>query len=214
MKTFYAMAALAAFNLAAAQKTTEFKEIKSITAGADIKLTLVRSDQNKLVADGSDGHLQIMNVGGALVLNGDSGKITLYYKDALESITAASDAEISGIDEIRSKELAITAAADAKINLIINVEKLHTTAASDAGVTLSGKATDHDAKLASDAELHALGLLTQNTNIALSSDASATITATGIVNAAVLSDGSLKIHGNPKKVNQTKGGDAQIVVVK
>jgi len=91
---------------------------------------------------------------------------------------------------------------------------LLTSAASDANVTLTGKAVEHDAAIASDAELKAEHLITENTNIVVSSDGAATITANGIVNATVSSDGSLKIYGKPKKVNEVKSADAEITVMK
>jgi hypothetical protein len=215
MKAFYVMAALAAFNLAAAQKTIQLKEFKGLAVGADTKVTLVKSTENKLVVNGGDDEeLGVENEGGFLTLNGADFDITLYYKNSLESISAASDAQVYSKEEINIKDFSITAASDAKVELTLNVKKLHTTAASDAQVILTGKATDHDATLSSDADLKAEDLLTENANIVLSSDASAVITAKGIVNATVGSDGSLKIYGKPKKVNEVKGSDAQIVVVK
>lgn len=215
MKTLFAIAALATVSLAAAQKTTELKDFKSLTVGADLKVTLVKSSQNKIVAgNAGDDELEIKIEGGSLTLNGDARDVTVYYKDVLESITAASDAHITGTDEIKAASLSITAASDAVVSLKVNVKNLSTAANSDAVVTLSGTATDHQASFASDAVFNGQELVTENTSIALSSDASGVITARGNVKAVVSSDGSLKIYGNPKKVSETKGSDARIVVVK
>jgi len=214
MKTILAITSLAAFNLAAAQKTTELKDFKSLTIGEDMHVNLVKSNQNKVVTnDIEESELEIEIKGGMLTLKGDDNNVTLYYKDALESVTAASDSEIIGTDEIKTASFSITAASDAKVALKLNVKKLTTTANSDAVVTLTGSAGEHDATFSSDAVFNGQELLTENTSIVLSSDASGVITAKGTVNATVSSDGSLKIYGNPKKVNQTKGSDAQIVVV-
>jgi len=68
--------------------------------------------------------------------------------------------------------------------------------------------------LSADAILNSVNLVTKNTVIKLSSDAAATISANDLVTADVGSDGSLKIHGNPKSLVQSTGDDASVVVVK
>lgn len=215
MKALIALAALAVFNIASAQKTIELKDFKSVSVGADTKVTLVKSTQNKLVVKGDEyTDLDIENEGGTLSINGEGLDLTLYYKNDLESIAAASDAQVFGKDEINSKELSLAAASDAKIELRVNVKKLHTAAASDAKVTLTGKATDHDATISSDADLKGQDLLTENTSIVLSSDGSASITVKGTVNATVSSDGSLKVYGNPKKVNEVTAADGEISIIR
>ena len=217
MKTILSLAAVAAFQLCSAQKTIGLKDFKSISVGADTKIKLVKSSENKLVINGSDddNKFQIQNVGSDLVLNGGEDlDITVYYKNTLESITAASDAEVIGNDEINTKEFGIAAASDAKVELKLNVKKLHTNAASDAVVTLTGKATEHTAAVASDANLNSEHLITDTTNIVVSSDGEASVSAKNIVNATASSDGSIKIYGNPKKVNQTKADDGEITIVR
>ncbi|TRW22170.1 DUF2807 domain-containing protein [Flavobacterium zepuense] len=215
MKALYVTAALAVFSLASAQKTTDLKPFKSLTIGPDVKVKLVQSKENKLVIEsGEEEELQINNAGGTLSLNGPDLRLTLYYKDVLENISLQADAEIEGGDEIKSNNLNIKANADAKVNLKINVKKLNTEADSDAQITLTGKAKDHAVTLSSDAQLHAKSLVTENTNVELSSDATADITVKDTVNATASSDASLKIYGNPKKVNEVKGDDAKIELVK
>ena len=218
MKSLYVLTALAAFNLMAAQKTTQLKDFKGVTFGSDMKVTLVKSTENKLVTQGGgddedDDEPTIKNEGTMLVLNGDDNNVTLYYKGALESIIVGPDSKLSSDDEIKAKEFKLIAGEDAVVSLNLNVEKLSTVVSADAVVTLTGKAKDHSATLSEDAVFKGTELLTENTSITLSPDADANITAKGLVNAFVGEDGSLKIHGNPKKVTQSKGEDASIVVV-
>jgi len=217
MKSLYVLTALAAFNLVAAQKTTQLKDFKSLTIGEDMKVKLVKSTENKLVSQGGgdddDDEIKIVNEAGALVLNGDDNDVTLYYKDALVSVIVGSDSQLNGDDEIKTKEFKLVASEDAIVRLNLNVDKLATVVSADAVVTLTGKAKDHNATLSEDAVLKGTDFLTENTSITLSPDAAANINAKGVVNAFVGEDGSLKIHGNPKKINQSKGDDASIVVV-
>ena len=218
MKSLYVLTALAAFNLVAAQKTTELKEFKSLTIGEDMKVKLVKSNSNKIVfndgGEDDDDALQIQNVNGMLVIGGEDNEFTLYYKDAIEMIVVGSDSDVYGSDEIKTKEFKLVAAEDAVVHLNLNVQKLSTVADADAVVDLTGTATDHNAVLSEDAVLKGINLTTKNTNIQLAPDAAASITANGVVDAVVEEDGSLKIYGNPKTVNKTRGEDASIVVVK
>ncbi|WP_164879157.1 GIN domain-containing protein [Flavobacterium cerinum] len=216
MKTFLAITALVSFQLAAGQKTIELKDFNSLSVGSDTKITMVKSSQNKLVINSSDDDdLSIVNEGGFLKLNGGEDlEITLYYKDGLESISADADAEVWGKDEIKAKELSITASADAKIELVLNVKKLNTTISSDAMVTLTGKAENHNAVVSSDADFKGEDLLTENTNILLSSDGTAAISVKGIVDANVSNDALLKVYGNPKKVNEITSTDGHIKIVR
>jgi opacity protein-like surface antigen len=212
MKTFLAIAALAACQLAAAQKTQEFKELKKITIGSDIQLDLVKGSENKLVVDNEDA-FEVRYDAGSLVLNGD-GHATLYYKAELESLTVGSDTKVKGTDELKGKTLQITAGTDSNITLDLNVQDLQITVGSDAQVSLTGKAGKMTATIGSDGKFNAEGLDTGDASVNLGSDAEGNINAKGTVNATVASDANLTIHGNPEKVNEVKGSDAEINIVR
>lgn len=214
MKTLLVMTAFVSFQMASAQKTKELKDFKNVSIGADTKVTLIKSSSNKLVIHGDDEELSVINNGGSLILNGEDLDITLYYKDNLESLSAASDAEVYGKDEIKSKEFTINVSSDAKVELVINVKKLVTSASSDAEITISGKATEHTAEISSDASFRGQDLLTESTNIVVSSDGVAVIFAKDTVNATVSSDGMLTVYGNPKKVNEVTADDGEIKIMK
>lgn len=214
MKALYALAALTVFNIVSAQKTTDLKDFKSLTIGQDMKVELVKSTQNKLVVNSDDdGEIEIDNKDGHLAINGDA-TVVVYYKDVLENIVAGADSQIFSDNEINAKEFRLTAGADANVKFKMNVQKLYTQADADSQITLTGKATEHFATLSSDVQMTASDLITENSTVTLSSDAQASINATGTVNAVVSSDGSVKIYGNPKKVNEVKGSDSEIVVVR
>lgn len=210
MKTVFTLAAIAVFGLASAQKTQNLNDFYSLTVGSDISITLIKSNENKLVANGEG--LEVDNSGGVLALKGEGQNVTVYYKTTLQNIAAASDAKIYGKDEISGAGMNISAASDAKIELNISVRKLNTAANSDAVITLTGKADKHNVTLASDAKFNGKALVTRDTAIVMSSDASAEIYATGDVAATVSSDGSLKIFGKPKKIDKVTGSDASIVM--
>lgn len=217
MRSFYLFTALAAFNLVAAQKTISLQDFKGIDIGEDIKLTLVKANENKLVTvNGSDedDDMKAEIENGILSLNGYDGYATLYYTGSLETIIVGEDATLSGTDEINTKELKLVVGDDAVVQLTINVQKLSTVVKDDAVLTLTGKAENHVAVVNDDAVLKGADLQTVNTTITLAADAAAGIRVTGTVVAVAGSDSSLKIAGNPKKVTKKVGDDASIVMVK
>ncbi|MEL1246047.1 DUF2807 domain-containing protein [Flavobacterium sp. DGU11] len=211
MKTLFAIAALAACQLTLAQKTQDLKDLKRITLGSDMTLNLVKGSENKIVYNDEEIDVDFSN--GSLQINGD-GSVTVYYKNELESITAGSDAHVSGSDEINGKSFTLTAGSDSNIDLNLNVKDLTVAAGSDAQVTLSGKADKATVAAGSDAEFNGKELSVKgDADVTLGSDAEGRITAKGTVNAVVTSDAQLTIYGGPKKVNETKSGDAEIIVM-
>lgn len=214
MKTIYTMATLAFFGLASAQKTIEIQEFKSLAISGDVTITLVQSNENKLVIDGvsqddEDEEISVSQRSGALAIGGD-GKATLYYKKSFESLAVASDAVVIGKDEIKVRALAIAVAEDATVDLTVNVTRLNTAAASDAIVNLKGEAEEHNVSLDSDSVLNAVELKTKSTTVTATNDAIANITATDTVNATADSDAVIDINGNPKTVNETATNDGVI----
>jgi len=214
MKTLFTLAVLALSPLCIAQKTIELKEFKNLAVGTDTEVTLIKSNENKLVIQGNteDEEVQVQNEGGDLALQGE-GTLTLYFKGKLEGIAAGSDSKVWCKDEIKADNFNLAAGSDAQVELNLNVTTLVTAAASDAQVTLTGKAKNHNAAIASDAKLEAKDLDTTDTTITASSDAEAEVSAKGTVNATVNSDANVKIYGKPKKVNENKSGDGEITVV-
>jgi hypothetical protein len=214
MKSLYVLTALAAFNFVSAQKTISLDNFKGIDIGEDMKVILVKSNENKLVTtnEGED-EVKVSNHNGLLVLNGYDSEVTLYYKGILETIIVDEDATLSGNDEIKTKELKLVVGDDAVVDLNVNVQQLATVIKDDAVLTLNGKAANHSADVKDDAVLKGANLMTVNTTINLSADAVASITVSGMVSAVAGSDSSLKISGKPKKVNKSVGEDASVVLV-
>ena len=213
MKTLFTIAVLAAAQFAWAQKTVELKEFKSLSISGDVRLTLVKGSENKAVIQSGEDELQVRDGGNSLAINGD-GTLTVYYTAALENISAGPDTRITGNDEITGKDFNLTAAADSKVILHLNVKNLNIAAGSDSQVSINGKTQVLVAAVASDGQFDVKELYTEDARIVLASDAQATITAKGIVDATVASDGQLTIYGNPKKLNKVEADGAQITVVK
>lgn len=194
MKTIFLLAAVAVFQFATAQKTIELEKFKSLTVGSDSKVTMVKSDTNKLVIEYEDNESDyFQSNNGSLILSGD-GNFTVYYASNLENITVNPDAVLTCDDEIKSNRLVISVSEDAV-------------------VTLKGKAKNHSAILDADAELNAKNLVSHNVDISLSEDAVAIITSKKAVNATASEDATIQIYGNPSHVSKKSSSDATITVM-
>jgi len=213
MKTLLTLALLALSPLCMAQKTIELEGFKNIVVGTDTKLTLVKSNQNKIVIEGNEEELRVKNEGGSLTIDGD-GAATLYYNGKLDGIIAGTDCKVIGQDEISAGNFNLVAGSDTEIVLNITADVVTTAAGSDANVTLKGKVKKHHATVGSDATLNAKGLDTQDTDINVGSDGQASVTVKDNVNAVAGSDADIKIYGAPKNVKKTPSGDATITIVK
>ncbi len=214
MKTFLAIAALAATQLVSAQKTTELKDFKRLTIKSGLEIQLVHGKENKLVTkDNEDGGIEVSYENNGLTLEG-AGTAVLYYKNDLESILAGSDAHVAGGDEIKGKTFSLNAGSDSQIALNFNVDELRVTLGSDAQIALKGTSKGMRITAGSDCRVYTKELTAENVTVTLGSDVEAMITAKGIVTATVGSDAQLTIYGNPKKVNETKSGDAEIIIAK
>lgn len=213
MKVLFTLAVLAAAQFATAQKTVQLKEFTSVAISGDIKLSLIKSSENKAVIDQDDEEIQVQSDGNSLAISGD-GTLVVYYTAAIENISAGADTVVVSNDEIKGKSFNLSAAVDSKVKLNLNVKKLNVAAAADSQVNIDGKAEILVAAVASDAQFNVKELSAGDIQIVLASDAQALITAKGTVDATVASDGQLTIYGNPKKVNEVKSGDAEINIVR
>lgn len=211
MKKLFLLVALGAFSFAFSQETIKLKKFKNLVIASDSEVTIIKSNKNELVINDAED-ANVVNDGGTLVLGSDSD-FMLYYNGDIENITIASDAVLTSDDEIKVDRLSITADSDAEVTLKIKVKKLETTASSDAVINLSGKAKNHAAFFSSDAELHAKNLIVENTDIVLSSDAVAVIYTKNTANVQAGSDAEITIYGNPKNLNKSISGDAEIMVI-
>lgn len=218
MKTFLALAAMAACQFAVAQNTTELKSFRGLAISGNIDVTLVASKENKLVIEEGDPKgLKIGSDEGNLALStkGNAGyEVTLYFNGPIEEIAVSGGVEITTKGTINGKNMEVSIAGGSKATLSLDIDHLSTAIASGSEMTLSGKAKNMEAAVASGGELEAGGFKTENSSAVVASGGEAKIYATGNVDATVASGGELTILGNPKKVNQVKADGAEINVVK
>lgn len=217
MKTLIVIAALALSQWAVAQKTVEIKEFSTLAVSGNIEVTLIKSSDSKVVIEEGEDTLDVGTDEGELALSNNNGQeavVKVYHHGPINEIAVSGAVELKSADSIKSDNLVVAASGGTEVNIMIDAKKVTMAVASGAEMSISGTAKHFEANVASGAELKADKLKCESSAMVVSSGAEASVFVTGTVDATVASGGELTIHGNPKKVNEIKAGNAEIIMVK
>jgi len=210
MKKLIIGAAILLAQLSFGQVTKELGDFDSVKVFDKLSVKLVQSSENKIVIKGArESEVEVVNKAGLLklrmpfpkLLSGDDLDITLYYKH-IELIDVNEGAIVSSKESIKATSFKVSAQEGGKINVDVDVEKLNVSSVSGGEITLTGKATNQDAKLGAGGYLLASKLDTAQTKVSVSAGGKADVNATTLVDAKVSAGGSIYIYGKPKQINQ------------
>lgn len=214
---------LFAFNLTAQRENTKqlenFTEIKVYDR---IIVTLVHSNENKIVITGDDqDEVNISNKNGLLkirmdfdnFMDGNEAKATLYYSDKLKLIDANENATITSSETINGDRVEIKAQEGGHIDLKIDIDDLYTKSISGGEVTLTGKAKIQEVMVNTGGKIYNKELNTSETTVVVNAGGRAEVKASERVDAKVRAGGSIYIYGNPKDVKRDKvfGGKIKLM---
>ncbi|MFP9112740.1 head GIN domain-containing protein [Flavobacterium sp. RHBU_3] len=222
MKKLILIAILGISQFMAAQVSQNLGDFTVVRAFDRINITLKKSTENKIDIRGNQAeNVEVVNKNGELkvrmkvskMFNGDNIEAVIYYTGKLDRIEASEGASISSSDKFSATAFELSAKEGAIISLKLDVDKLTTRVNSGGLITVQGKATNHDVTMTSGATLKAEELKTSQTEITLNAGGKADITATDYVNAKTRAGGDIRIHGQPKQVDQKTiaGGNINIV---
>jgi hypothetical protein len=210
MKKLIIGAAILLAQLSFGQVTKELGDFDSVKVFDKLSVKLVQSSENKIVIKGArEAEVEVVNKAGLLklrmpfpkLLSGDDLDITLYYKH-IELIDVNEGAIVSSKESIKATSFKVSAQEGRNINVDVDVEKLNVSSVSGGEITLTGKATNQDAKLGAGGYLLASKLDTAQTKVSVSAGGKADVNATTLVDAKVSAGGSIYIYGKPKQINQ------------
>ena len=210
MKKLIIAAAIVFAQLSFSQVTKELGDFDSVKVFDKLYVKLVPSSENKIVIKGArESEVEVVNKSGLIklrmpfpkLLSGDDLDITLYYK-RIELIDVNEGAIASSTETIKATSFKVSAQEGGKINVDLNVEKLDVSSVSGGEITLTGKATNQDAKLGAGGYLLASKLDTAQTKVSVSAGGKADVNASTLVDAKVSAGGSIYIYGKPKQINQ------------
>ena len=202
--------AVSQFCFAQTPITKELGSFTKLSTFDQINVTLIKSDKNKIVINGSlASDVEIVNKNGELkvrmpvskLLKGDDISATIYYSK-LESVDANEGSRITSEDTFKAVSFNVAAQEGSQIQLNLDVDKLIVKGSEGSIITLSGNANNQDVLVNSGAEYNGEKLITNQTTVTSNAGGDAEIYAKEIVDAKVRAGGEIEIHGKPKKINK------------
>jgi hypothetical protein len=193
------------------QTTINLGDFDEIKVFDQLNVTLVPSNENKLVITGTnEGNIETVNRNGLLKIrisltkifeNNLDLKATLYFKK-LESIDT-NEGSIVYCDAVFDQiSMDLSAQEGARIEVELDVEKASIEAFSGGIINVTGKAVNQKVSISTGGVLKAKDLVTSQTSISISAGGNAEIFATTFVDAKVNAGGNISIYGKPKQIKQ------------
>ncbi|MDM1549580.1 DUF2807 domain-containing protein, partial [Empedobacter falsenii] len=167
-------------------------------------------EEGKIEIEGDkEDYVNVVNKNGVLKIKmnfinsfqGDDIKVKLYY-NKLSEVVAGEGASIKGETPIKATTLIINAKTGGMINLNIDVDKAIVKSSAGSVITLEGKANVQDVLNSSGAKVKSQNLETNQTVVTVNAGGVAEVRATEPVEAKVRAGGEIRVHGNPKTINE------------
>ncbi|MDM1397011.1 DUF2807 domain-containing protein [Myroides odoratimimus] len=210
MKKIVLFIAVMASTISFAQKTKSIGDFSKVNVFDQISVTLVPGEEGKIEIEGDkEDYVNVVNKNGALKIKmnfvnsfqGDDIKVKLYY-NKLSEVVAGEGATIKGETPIKATTLTINAKTGGMINLNIDVDKAIVKSSAGSVITLEGKANVQDVLNSSGAKVKSQNLETNQTIVTVNAGGVAEVRATELVEAKVRAGGEIRVHGNPKTINE------------
>lgn len=202
--------------------TKQLEKFNQVKAYDRIIVTLVRSNENKIVITGDDqDEVNISNKNGLLkirmefdnFMDGGEAKATLYYTEDLTLIDANENAKIKSDETLKGERVEIKVQEGGYVDLEVNLADLYTKSISGGEITLTGKAKIQEIMVNTGGKVYNKTLDTDDTTVVVNAGGRADVKASERVKAKVRAGGSIYIYGNPKEVDRDKvfGGKIKIM---
>lgn len=210
MKKIILVLGLVISQLSFSQIEKEVGDFNKVTSFDKIDVTLVSSNENKVVVTGSNSDkVEIVNKNGELkirlpltrLLDGDNIEATVYYKN-IEAVEANEGSRISSNDVFKSTSFDVIAKEGSEIKIKVDVSSITIKTSSGAKVTISGNANSQTSVSNTGGLLYASNLTTTNTNITVNAGGNAEVNASDVVDAKVRAGGKIVVFGKPKQINE------------
>ena len=211
MKKIFLVVFVLLTQLSFSQKTIKLDEFDEIKVFDQLNVTLVQSDEDKIVITGTNpDNIETVNKNGLLKIriylteilkDNKDLKITLHYKK-LQSIDANELSIVSSNDVFKQTSIELSSQEGAVIDVEVDVDNSTTKLNSGGIINLSGKAVTQKVTITSGGILNAKNLETSQTTVSISAGGSADVNASTLVDAKVNAGGTIFIYGKPKQIKQ------------
>ncbi|WP_397364159.1 head GIN domain-containing protein [Olleya sp. R77988] len=185
-----------------------------------IKVSLVKSDENKVIISGEDvDDVEVLIKNNTLKVrmkldrsfDGTKTFVAVHYTD-LKTIDANEGAIIIGNELIEQDTIELRAQEGASIIVGLDVDTVQIRAVSGGIIETRGKANTQNITLNTGGIYEGRVFETKNTTVKIRAAGEAEVKASGTVDARITAGGDIDIYGNPETVNkkQTFGGRIEI----
>lgn len=211
--------------LAFDSEKTEIRNVKGfnaikVSAGIDLYLKMVETEEVKVVADGdiidkvitevTDGTLKIymkQNVGwnwGEM----KSRKVYVSVKE-LVKLDASSGSDVNSENTLNGESLKVSVSSGSDVNLDIHYKNFSVDASSGSDAKITGKTKNLEAEASSGSDIKAQDLESVICKVSVSSGSDATVNVSDELYAKASSGADISYYGNPqiKDINESSGGD-------
>lgn len=194
-------------NTKSLEKFTELKVYDRIV------VTLVKSNENKLVITGDDrDEVDISNKKGLLkikmefgnFMDGDEAKGTLYYTEDLTLLDVNENAKIISEETFTGSKVDIKGQEGGIIDLNVSLDEAYVRSVSGSEITLTGSSNKQEISVNTGGKAYCKDLNTNDTEVTVMAGGRADVKASEEVIAKVKAGGSIYIYGNPKIVKKDK----------
>lgn len=201
------------FCLAQKTNTKSLETFTELKVYDRIIVSLVKSNENKLVITGDDrDEVNISNKNGLLkikmefdnFMDGDEARGTLYYTEDLILLDANENAKIISEETFKAPKVEIKGQEGGVIDLKVDLDEVYVRAVSGSEVTLTGTSKKQDISVNTGGKAYCKDLNTTETAVTVMAGGRADVKATEEVNAKVKAGGSIYIYGKPKSVKKDK----------
>ena len=196
-----------------------FNEVKGFDG---ISIELIRSTENKAEISGANtSKVAIVNNRGVLkirmtidkIFSGYRTFVKLYYTQDLTIIDVNEDAQIYSNDILEQNILDVRAQESGELKLNCQVEQLLAKAVTGGMITLNGFTNNQDISINTGGTFNGNTFKSKFTTVKVNAGGNAAIYATNYVKADVKAGGTVKVYGDPKKMDEKTvfGGTIQRV---
>lgn len=209
-KVFFIALFMASQAFSAQEITRKLGDFSTIRVFDQINVTLVASDENKIVIKGSKANeVELVTKNDELkirmdidnLLEGEDVEATVYYKK-IYVVEASEGSFVGSADVFKATAFEVSAKEGAIVKLKLDVQKLTLKVSSGGMAELSGTAQNHDAIVLAGGILKAKELLTAQTDVTVNAGGEATIYATDFAKAKTRAGGKIDIYGSPKQTDE------------
>ena len=191
--------------------TLELEPFTELKAFDGISVELIRSNENKAEISGANTQkVAIVNNKGVLkirmtidrIFSGYRTFVKLYYTSELKVIDVNEDALISSKEVLKTNVLDVRAQESGELKLTAETTQLLARAVTGGVITVKGSTDNQDIVINTGGQYNGKDLKSEFTTISVNAGGQAAINATNYVKANVKAGGTVKVYGDPKKMDE------------